>query len=289
MAGRRFWVQWWAAGVAAASVLAVGPSVERLDSAGGLSPLPPSSSTWLAKPTDLGVSVPQLSAGFNADRPAATTTTTTVEAATTTSFVPAEGEEPVTAPKAANLPPEISPTTTIVPVAPPPSAAPSPTTMPKLIVPVGDDTGQYWEVVGQAALAQIGFPWQSKLPGWTIEFLPGRSGLLGGTWTYEKRIEIYVRDYQDVDEVAFTLAHELGHAVDVTMLSDADRETWRQTRAFSDPNAPWWVASGATDFSSGAGDWAESFAVWQIGGWSHSKLAGQPSNSQLAVLARLAR
>lgn len=146
----------------------------------------------------------------------------------------------------------------------------------------------HWEAVGDEALGRISYPWQSNLPGWTIEFLPGRAGLLGGTWPYEKRIEIYVRDGQDANEVAFTAAHELGHAIDVTLLSGADRETWRQTRHLP-PDAPWWVASGATDFASGAGDWAESFAVWQIGGRSQSRLAGQPGAAELAVMAQLAQ
>jgi hypothetical protein len=144
------------------------------------------------------------------------------------------------------------------------------------------------EQVGEAALARIGYPWRSVLSGWTIQFLEGRSGLLGGTWTYEKRIEIYVRPDHTIDEVAFTLAHEMGHAVDVTLLSEAERERWRAARGIG-PGVPWWVESGATDFSSCSGDWAESFAVWQVGGWSHSRLAGQPNPAQLTLLAELAR
>jgi hypothetical protein len=54
-----------------------------------------------------------------------------------------------------------------------------------------------------------------------------------------------------------------------------------------DAAAPWWVESGATDFSSGSGDWAEAFAVWQIGGESHSRVAPQPSPAQLKLLADL--
>ena len=48
------------------------------------------------------------------------------------------------------------------------------------------------------ALERIGYPWRERLPDWTVTFLPGRAGLLGGTWTYERRIEIYVRDTQSV-------------------------------------------------------------------------------------------
>ncbi|MPY93134.1 MAG: hypothetical protein GEV08_08720 [Acidimicrobiia bacterium] len=144
------------------------------------------------------------------------------------------------------------------------------------------------EARGEAALARISYPWRSLLAGWTVQFFDGRTGLLGGTWTYEKRIEIYVRPEHTDEEVAFTVAHELGHAVDVTLLTDAERGHWRAARGV--PAAvPWWVESGATDFSSCSGDWAEAFAVWQVGGWSHSRVAGQPTPEQLALLADLAR
>jgi hypothetical protein len=141
--------------------------------------------------------------------------------------------------------------------------------------------------VGRRALEQIGYPWQERLPDWTVTFLPGRAGLLGGTWTYERRIEIYVRATQSVEDVAFTLAHELGHAVDVTHFGEDERHAWLAARALH-PDTPWWVESGATDFGSGAGDWAEAFAIHLLGGPGHSRLAGQPDAAQLELVARLA-
>jgi hypothetical protein len=152
--------------------------------------------------------------------------------------------------------------------------------------PTADDAR--YEEVGRQALARLRYPWQERLPGWTIDFKPGRAGLLGGTWTYEHRIEIYVRDGQTVDDVAFTLAHELGHAVDVTLFDDDDRHEWAHVRGLAG-DAPWWVESGATDFASGAGDWAEAFAVFQVGGVSHSRVAGQPDAYDLGVVGRLSR
>jgi hypothetical protein len=146
----------------------------------------------------------------------------------------------------------------------------------------------WYEVVGVAALGRIGYPWRDRLPAWSVRFLPGRPGLLGGTWTYEQRIEVYVREGQSVDDVAFTLAHELGHAVDVAVMTEADRQRWMRERAIAD-TVPWWVESGATDFSSGSGDWAEAFAVWQVGGQSHSRVAPAPSPVDLALVAELSR
>ncbi len=140
---------------------------------------------------------------------------------------------------------------------------------------------------GALALATIDYPWPDVLDGWTIYFLPGRPGLLGGTWTYEHRIEVYVRPEHTVLEVAFTLAHELGHAVDVVRLCDVGRARWRSARGIA-YDVPWWVESGATDFDSCSGDWAEAFAVWQVGGHSASRAAAQPTPAQLRLLARLA-
>jgi len=120
-----------------------------------------------------------------------------------------------------------------------------------------------------------------------VKFLPGRAGILGGTGTYERRVEIYVRVDQTVEDVAFTLAHELGHAVDVTYFGQDERRAWLAARGL-DPDTPWWVESGATDFGSGAGDWAEAFAIHLFGGTGHSRLAGQPDAAQLELVARLA-
>jgi hypothetical protein len=166
--------------------------------------------------------------------------------------------------------------------------APPPSDSQASAAPAAAAATPWYDVLGDVALTRISYPWRDRLPGWTVEFLPGRPGLLGGTWTYEQRIEVYVRDGQSVDDVAFTLAHELGHAVDVGMLSEADRQRWVSSRRI-DPSVPWWVESGATDFSSGSGDWAEAFAVWQVGGVSHSRVASAPSSADLALVAQLSR
>ena len=120
----------------------------------------------------------------------------------------------------------------------------------------------------------------------SIEFRAGRTGFLGATWPDSRRIEIFVRDDLGDRDVAFTLAHEIGHAVDVVHLDEADRSRWLRARGRTD--ARWWADSGASDFEVGAGDWAEAFAVWQVGGRSLSTVAPQPDAGDLALVAELA-
>jgi hypothetical protein len=172
---------------------------------------------------------------------------------------------------------------------PGPADGPSPASPIAATAPGHEPTAipAWYERLGAEVLGELTFPWSTRLPGWTVVFLPGRDGLLGGTWTYERRIEIYVRADQPRHDVAFTVAHELGHAVDVALLADADRLEWRRQRGL-DESVPWWVESGASDLSSGSGDWAEAFAVWLVGGTSHSRVAPRPSAADLAVVARLA-
>ncbi len=148
------------------------------------------------------------------------------------------------------------------------------------------DEGDELADVRTAALARVTYPWADRLHGWTIEFLPERDGYLGVTWSKTHRVEIYVRIGESMDDVAFTLAHELGHAVDLTYLNSDDRAAWLKARGAS--GTPWWTDSGASDYAVGAGDFAEAFAVWQIGGTSLSTVAEQPDLAQLDLLATLA-
>ncbi len=140
---------------------------------------------------------------------------------------------------------------------------------------------------GRWALAQISYPWQEMLPGWTIEFDEERDGLFGLTLVDDQRIEIYVRDDQSDELLVHIVAHELGHAVDVTLNNGPDRRAWQAARGIEDE--PWWPNSGASDFHTGAGDFAESFAYWQAESDSfRSKLGSAPSPEQLELVARLA-
>ncbi len=128
---------------------------------------------------------------------------------------------------------------------------------------VGFESSRIEATAGEA-LERIRYPWRSELPGWTIRFLDPRDQASGYTWTANKRIEVFVAGDDDTDRVARVLAHELGHAVDVT-LTDADqRRAWLTERGAPSETA-WWPGSGRPDFETGAGDFAEVFAAWQVG------------------------
>lgn len=209
------------------------------------------------------------------------TTATATLAPTVTTSAPVASVAPTTAADAsrAGTAPPPSPGTTSVPPTPTTTLPPATTSPPPPVDPLAERRAE--------VLAMISYPWQQRLPGWTIEFLPGRTGYLGFTWIAERRIEIYVRASQSPEELAFTLAHELGHAVDLTLFGQAERTSWLEARGRLD--VPWWPGGSYSDFGSGCGDWAEAFAVWQLGGSSMSEIAAQPTGADLALVARLAR
>jgi hypothetical protein len=164
--------------------------------------------------------------------------------------------------------------------APAPGPAPAPTPQaapPEALASVS---------VSDEVLARISYPWRYKLPGWHLEFKSGRRGYQGLTFTYEKRIEIYMRQGASIDELVHVTAHEIAHAIDVQHFNDGHRSLIRSLRGYSQ-TVGWWPGNGANDMGSGAGDWAETFAYWQAGpsgGWS-SQLSGPPSAGQLAALS----
>lgn len=180
--------------------------------------------------------------------------------------------------------PTTSPTTS-APAAGAAGATPAP--VATTAAPVADPPAPEGASLRERVLAEIEFPWQERLPGWRIEFLPPREGFRGSTFPRRKVIEIYRRDDLTFDDYVHTTAHELGHAVDVTLLDDEDHELWNVVRG-RDAGADWWVASGADDFASGAGDWAECFAWSQHpqGRW-YSELGLPPTADELAAMAAI--
>lgn len=147
------------------------------------------------------------------------------------------------------------------------------------------DAQAYAETVGQAALATIDYPIDSL--GWSIRFLPGRSGVLGLAIGPKRRIEIYVRPTHGVSDVAHTLAHEIGHAVDLTYGTAYRRDEYSRMRGLS-ADAKWFGCDHCTDYATPAGDFAEVFEYWLLGaGDFRSQLLGPPDSQTLEYITTL--
>ena len=188
------------------------------------------------------------------------------------------------APTSAPPPATAPPTTTTTPTPPPvPFELPA---GPAADGPTSDLTRE--QRVGAEALQQISYPWQQSLPGWQIRFLPGRPGLLGATWPEDQQIDLYVRAEHTADDVAHVLAHEMGHAIDVTWFDPNDRSVWRAARGFA-AERTWFGQAGESDYATPSGDFAEAFAVWQVGPNRYRGVAGpRPNADQLGLVAQLA-
>lgn len=139
--------------------------------------------------------------------------------------------------------------------------------------------------IGAAAEALLPFDWQAALPGWTIVYSGPDSGFRGLTYPYDKTIEMFVRKNDTPQSLAGILAHELGHAIDVTHFSNSDRNQWKDARGIN--NVQWWPDAYASDFQSGAGDFAEAFAYWALADPTSSQIGGTPTPAQIAVLDNL--
>lgn len=179
-----------------------------------------------------------------------------------------------------------TPAPSSTPVPPPPTAIPQPTTAPAPIptvaptaVPVVPTPPPVVQQVqptsaadhGAAAEARIGYNWRSALPGWTVVYASERSGYRGLTNTPSRTVTIYIRSGDSVGTTAEILAHELGHALDVTYLTNQQRSQWLDARGM--PQV-WWAGEGLTDFSVGAGDFAEAIAALWVGSPSYSAYGG---------------
>jgi hypothetical protein len=235
------------------------------------------------------------------------TSSTAVERLTSTTTEPTSAAAvtpPTSAPTTTAAPPTTTPAPpTTVPSAPAPTT-PAPTTAPEAVpfaaagIPserdliiagsLGGLGSPHARDIATAAMLQVRYDWIGRLPGWQVRFRDGRAGVRGLTFPAERVIEVYVRAADTPALVAHVLAHELGHAVDVSFLNDAGRTGWLQARQLS-PATPWWVTEGLSDFASGSGDFAESFA-WAFGPgqrWS-GELAPPPTPLQVGLLTLLA-
>jgi hypothetical protein len=120
-------------------------------------------------------------------------------------------------------------------------------------------------ITGRQALALVSFD-PARL-GYRIEFRPGRRDLRAQIDRPRRLITIFVSPGDAVHRLAHDVAHELGHAYDGTYLSPEARNSYLQARGRG--TAPWWpgfqakdyTALALSDYGTGAGDFAEVFAL----------------------------
>jgi hypothetical protein len=184
------------------------------------------------------------------------------------------------------VPADTTTTTAAAPVSVDPMAtAPSVPAAPETTVAA--DAGSDDDVVA-AALSLVRYDWAARLPGWELRFLEGRRGVRGLTYTQRRVIEVFVRPGDTPVGLAHVVAHELGHAVDLTLLTPLERDLWRQGRG-QGPGTVWFPgAPGQSDFATGAGDFAEAFAwLHGPGGQWSGELGPPPSAAQAVLMAVL--
>ncbi len=213
--------------------------------------------------------------------PAAVETTTSLSASTTSVLEPTAPETtaaPTTATPTTAAPETVASTTVAPTTAAPTTAAPTtvvPTTVSSLSL-------------GEQALERVSYDWRAAFPNWEVQFLGPRNGIRALTYPAEKRIEIFVRSSDTAATLHRVFAHELGHVIDVELNSEADRDRWLAQRGLSG-STRWWPNAESPDFATGAGDFAEAFAVWETGVTTRSTLAGQPTRADLDLLRELSQ
>lgn len=166
--------------------------------------------------------------------------------------------------------------------------APTSTPVAASVTPFAVDTASAARAsgtLGAQAEALLPFDWQAVLPEWTITYHETNREFRGLTFPYDQSIELYVRDDDSAATLSGILAHEIGHAIDVTHLDDRQRSRWQETRSIEE--SQWWPDAYASDFETGAGDFAEAFAYWAVRDPSASRIAHQPTSSQLIALEAL--
>jgi hypothetical protein len=137
----------------------------------------------------------------------------------------------------------------------------------------------------EAALALIQFPWKQLQ--YEIVFLPARRGFRALTIPSQRRIEVYARAEDDIKRIAYDIAHELGHVIDVTYNTRESRRKWLEMRGL-DPATVWFGCSRCSDYNTPAGDFAETFALLLVGPeFFRGRIAPPPVQAQLQGLRSL--
>jgi hypothetical protein len=147
---------------------------------------------------------------------------------------------------------------------------------------VSDPSSEPYLTRNQKALAMINFPWQELK--YDLVFLPARPGLRALLVSKDRRIEVYARPEDNARLVAYDIAHELGHAIDLVYNTAERREKWRTMRGI-DSSVPWFGCNRCSDFNTPAGDFAETFALILLGpGQFAGRIARPPLSEHVPFL-----
>jgi hypothetical protein len=123
--------------------------------------------------------------------------------------------------------------------------------------------------------------------GYTLRVAGPLQGIRGRTDNATRTITLFVAPTDVPHVVAHDLGHELGHAFDAMRLTGAERAVYLRARGV--PNAAWLPGRQASDYRSGAGDFAEVFALCHAASPEYrSRLAARPEDP-CGVLPRQAR
>lgn len=113
--------------------------------------------------------------------------------------------------------------------------------------------------------------------GYRLKVAGPLAGIRGRADADARTITLFVSPQFAAHQVAHDLAHELGHALDAQRLSPSQRAAYLRARGV--PDAPWWPGRQASDYRSGAGDFAEVFALCHATSPEfRSRLAARPED-----------
>ena len=134
----------------------------------------------------------------------------------------------------------------------------------------------------ETALDLIEIPWKEL--GYSIVFMPPKPGFRAMTFPAKHRIEVYARQQDDVSLLAYDIAHEIGHVIDLTYNTPETRKEWEKARGI-DPKTPWFGCDRCSDYKTPAGDFAETFAAILCGPkYFRGRMAASPTAEQIPAL-----
>ncbi|TML43050.1 MAG: hypothetical protein E6G27_02525 [Actinobacteria bacterium] len=138
-------------------------------------------------------------------------------------------------------------------------------------------------LTGQQAMGLVSF--DPSLLGYHVGFRTGRKDIRAQIDRDLRKITVYVSPGDALHRVAHDIAHELGHAYDARYLTPLARDRYLQARGR--PSANWfpgfqaadYTALALSDYGTGAGDFAEVFALCHAPSPEfRSTLAPEPSD-----------